>query len=62
MIKSTEISTVIKYQKKVLNWFAYQWFWLIVFRTGKNYYLQVFAKECKYAVKEKTMPSIILMT
>ena len=25
------------------------------FRTGKNYYPQVFLKECKYVVKEKKM-------
>ena len=24
-----------------------------VFRTGKNYYLQVFLEECKYVVKKK---------
>ena len=24
-----------------------------VFRTGKNYYLQVFLEECKYVVKQK---------
>ena len=24
-----------------------------VFRTGKNYYLQLFLEECKYVVKEK---------
>ena len=24
-----------------------------VFRTGKNFYPQVFLKECKYVVKEK---------
>ena len=30
-----------------------------VFRTGKNYYLQVFLEECKYIVKEKKMPEYI---
>ena len=30
-----------------------------VFRTGKNYYHQVFVKECKYVVKEKKMPEYI---
>ena len=30
-----------------------------VFRTGKNYYLQVFLEECKYIVKEKEMPEYI---
>ena len=24
-----------------------------IFRTGKNYYSQVFLKECRYIVKEK---------
>ena len=26
-----------------------------VFRTGKNYYTQVFLEECKYVVKEKRL-------
>ena len=30
-----------------------------VFRTGKNYYPQVFLEECKYVVKEKKMPQYI---
>ena len=30
-----------------------------VFRTGKNYYPQVFLKECKYVVKEKRMHEYI---
>ena len=30
-----------------------------VFRTGKNYYPQVFLEECKYAVKEKKIPKYI---
>ena len=30
-----------------------------VFRTGKNYYPQVFLEECKYVVKEKMMPKNI---
>ena len=29
-----------------------------VFRTGKKYYLQVFAEECKYAMKEKKDPCV----
>ena len=32
-----------------------------VFRTGKNYYPQVFLEECKYVVKEKISLSILLM-
>ena len=31
-----------------------------VFRTGKNYYPQVFLEECKYAVKEKKIPKYII--
>ena len=27
-----------------------------VFKTGKNYYPEVFLEECKYVVKEKKMP------
>ena len=30
-----------------------------VFRTGKNYYLQVFLEECNYVAKEKKMPEYI---
>ena len=30
-----------------------------VFRTGKNYYPQVFFEECKFVVKEKNMPEYI---
>ena len=30
-----------------------------VFRTGKNYYPQVFLEQCKYAVEEKKMPEYI---
>ena len=31
-----------------------------VFRTGKNYYPQVFLEEYKYAVKEKKTPKYII--
>ena len=31
-----------------------------VFWTGKNYYPQVFLKECKYVVKEKKIPKYII--
>ena len=31
-----------------------------VFRTGKNYYLQVFLEECKYVAKKKRFLSILL--
>ena len=30
-----------------------------IFRTGKNYYHQVFLEECKYIVKEIKMPKYI---
>ena len=30
-----------------------------VFRTGENYYPQVFLEECKYITKEKKMPKYI---
>ena len=30
-----------------------------VFRTGKNYYPQVFLEECKYVIKEKKMDKYI---
>ena len=33
-----------------------------VFRTGKNYYPQVFLEECKYVVKKKRCLSILLTT
>ena len=29
------------------------------FRTGKNYYSQVFLEECKYVFKKKKMPEYI---
>ena len=31
-----------------------------VFITGKNYYPQVFLEECKYIVKEKEIPKLLL--
>ena len=30
-----------------------------IFRTGKNYYPQVFLEECRYVVKEKNIPEYI---
>ena len=32
---------------------------IAVFRTGKNYYPQVFLKECKYVVQEKIPKYVI---
>ena len=31
-----------------------------VFRTGKNYYLQVFLEECKYVAQGKKIPKYII--
>ena len=31
-----------------------------VFRTGKNYYPQLFLEECKYVVKEKKIHNYII--
>ena len=32
-----------------------------IFRVGKNYYPQLFVKECKYVIKEKRLISILLI-
>ena len=32
----------------------------LIFRLGKNYYLQKFLEECKYVVKEKKIPSYVI--
>ena len=50
---------MMEYQKKVLIVFLYQCYWLIVFKICKNCYPQVFLKECKYIIKEKTMNKYI---
>ena len=31
-----------------------------IFRTGKNWYPQVFLEECKYFIKEKKIPKYII--
>ena len=31
-----------------------------VFRTGKDYYPEVFLEECKYVTKEKKIPKYII--
>ena len=61
MQKSTQILTIIKGQRKILNLFACLSAILIdsVFSTGKNYYPEVFAEECNYVVKEKKVPEYI---
>ena len=60
MEKSTQISTIVKYQKKILNVLVI----LIhsVFRTGNNHYPQVLSEEYQYVVKEKRFWRILLMT
>ena len=35
---------------------------LSMYRTGKNYYPQVFLEECEYAAKEKVCMSMLLVT
>ena len=60
METSTQIFKMIKYQKKVLDVFFISNFdRFCFFRTGKNYYPQVFLEQCKYAVKEEKMPQYI---
>ena len=51
--KSTQIFTIINYQKKVLIISLSVILISSVFRTGKNYYSKVFLEECKYVFKEK---------
>ena len=31
-----------------------------LFRTGKNYYTEIFSDECKYVFKEKKIPNYII--
>ena len=50
MKKLTQIFTIIKYQKKLVNRDQ---------RIGKNYYLQMFLERCKYVVQEKKIPEYI---
>ena len=52
--KSTQIFIIIKYQKKIEDLIRLSVILIdSVFRTGKNYYPEVFLEECKYVVKEK---------
>ena len=51
---------MIKDKNKVLNVFSLSVIFIdSVYRTGKNYYPQVFLEECKYFLKEKKMPGYI---
>ena len=60
METSTQIFKMIKYQNKVLDVFFISNFdRFCFFRTGKNYYPQVFLEQCKYAVKEEKMSQYI---
>ena len=59
MEKSSHIFTIIKYQKKVLNFFFSVIFIDSVFRTGKNYDPLVFQKNI-YVFKEKKIPKYII--
>ena len=61
MEKLTQIFTVIKYQENVLNLFFLSVILIdSVFRTGKNYYPQVFLEQFKSVVKEKKIPKYII--
>ena len=61
MEKSTQIFTVIKYQKNGFHFICLS-VTLIdsVSKTGKNYYSQVLLEECKYVVREKKIPKYII--
>ena len=59
MEKSTQISLIILYQKKVLNLFVINFDQFCFFNSFKNYYLQVFLGECKSVMKENKMPDYI---
>ena len=62
MQKSTQITIIIEYQKKVCMYTMYLFissFNRFCFRTGKNYYPQVFLEECIYVLKEKKIPEYI---
>ena len=59
MEKSTQISPIILYQKKVLNLFVINFDQFCFFNSFKNYYLQVFLGECKSVTKEHKMPDYI---
>ena len=59
MEKSTQIFTLIKIPKEGSQFIWLSVIWIdSVFRTGKNYYSQVFLEECKYIVQEKRCRSI----
>ena len=54
-----KIFTIVKYQEKLVNLFFISNLIDSVFRTGKNYYPQVFIEECKQLVKDKKIPMYI---
>ena len=62
MEKSTQISTAIKYQKKVLNIFAYQQFYVILFlEQVKTNIFKCFQKNVNMLLKKNSVISILLM-
>ena len=62
MEKSTQIFTIIKYQKKSLGVFCLSVILIdSVYKKDKNYYRQVFLEECKYVVKKRSL-SLLLIT
>ena len=56
MEKSTQISAIIKYQKKALKSICPS---VIVYRKHKDCYPEVFLEECKYVAKEKNTSKFI---
>ena len=59
MEKTTQIFTIIKYLKKILNLFVYHLFWLILFfEQVKTIIPQYFWKNVN-VLKKKTMPECI---
>ena len=60
MEKTTQIFTIIKYLKKILNLFVYHLFWLILFfEQVKTIIPQYFWKNVNVLLKKKTMPECI---
>ena len=57
MEKSTQISYT---QRRFSTYFLSVMLIDSIFKTGKNYYPEVFLEECKYVVKEKKCLSILL--
>ena len=60
MEKSTQTFTIIKCQGRFSIYLFISILIDSVFRTGKNFYPQMFLKECKYVFKEKKIPKYII--